>query len=78
MLLNGDKIYELNTIDKNYGDITIDNENYMRYMGELQILKTNQKWDYRTNVVASVLQKDIYLLKYIKGGKKFHFNIINN
>jgi len=78
LLLNGDKINELNTIDKNYGDITIDNENYMRYMGELQILKINQKWDYRTNVVASVLQKDIYLLKYIKGGKKFHFNIINN
>ncbi|MBZ9685829.1 MupG family TIM beta-alpha barrel fold protein [Clostridium estertheticum] len=77
LLLKGDKIKALNTVDKNYGDITIDNENYMRYMGELQILKCSQKGDYRTNVVASVLQKDIYLLKYIKGGKKFYFNIIN-
>lgn len=77
LLLNGDKIKSLNTCDKNYGDITIDNLNYKRYMGELQILKVNQKGDYRTNVVARVLQKNIYLLKYIKGGKKFHFNIIN-
>jgi len=77
LILNGDKIKPLNTVDKNYGDITIDNENYMRYMGELQILKVSQKCDYRTNVVASVLQKHIYLLKYIVGGKKFYFNIIN-
>ncbi|MBU3072512.1 DUF871 domain-containing protein [Clostridium estertheticum] len=78
LLLNEDKIKPLNTIDKKYGDITIDNYNYKRYMGELQILKVDQKGDYRTNVVASVLKKNIYLLKYIKGGKKFHFNIINN
>ena len=77
LLLKGDKIKPLNTVDKNYGDITIDNENYMRYMGELQILKGSQKCDYRTNVVASVLQKHFYLLKYINGGKKFYFNIIN-
>lgn len=77
LLLKGDKIKPLNTVDKEYGDITIDNENYMRYMGELQILKFSQKGDYRTNVVASVLQKHFYLLKYINGGVKFHFNIIN-
>jgi hypothetical protein len=75
LILNGDKIKPLNTINKNYGDIIIDNENYMRYMGELEILKVSQKADYRTNVVASVLQGNIYLLKYIIGGKKFYFNI---
>ena len=78
LILNGDIIKALNTVNKNYGDITIDNENYMRYMGELQILKVGQKSDYRTNVVAAILQKDIYLLKYIKGGKKFYFNIIDS
>ena len=77
LLLKGDKIGALNTVDKNYGDVIIDNENYMRYMGELQILKVSQKADYRTNVVASVLQKHFYLLKYIKGGKKFYFTIIS-
>lgn len=77
LLLNGDTIEPFNTTSKKYGDISIDNKNYMRYMGELQILKTNQSEDFRTNIVASVLQKDSYLLKYIHGGKKFNFNIVN-
>jgi hypothetical protein len=52
-----------------------DNEEYMRYMGELQILKNNQKADYRTNVVARVAENYVHMLKYIDGGKKFYFNI---
>jgi uncharacterized protein len=76
LILNGDVIEPYNTVNKEFGDITIDNKDYLRYMGELQILKTNQEKDSRTNVVASVLQKDFYLLKYIHGGKKFHFNIV--
>lgn len=77
LILNGDIIEPFNTINKEYGDISIDNKNYMRYMGELQILKINQEKDLRTNIVASVLQKDFYLLKYIHGSKKFRFNIVN-
>lgn len=77
LILNRDSIRPLNTVDKTIGDITIDNIEYKRYMGELQILKVNQNADNRTNVVASILQERIYLLKYIKGGKKFYFNIIN-
>ena len=73
LILNGDKIKPVNITDKKYGDITIDNELYMRYMGELQILITDQKADNRVNKVASVLQKDFYLLKYINNGKKFYF-----
>lgn len=75
LILNGDVIEPFNTVDKKYGDITIDNKDYFRYMGELQILLIDQDKDDRTNVIGSVLQKDYYLLKYIKGGKKFHFNI---
>ena len=75
LILNGDIIEPFNTIKKEYGDITIDNKDYFRYMGELQIIKNAQKADVRTNVVASVLKKGFYLLKYIDGGKKFHFNI---
>ena len=73
--LNGDIIEPYNTVEKKYGDITIDNKDYLRYMGELQILLTNQEKDKRTNVVGFILQKDLFLLKYIKGGKKFHFNL---
>lgn len=77
LILEGGTIEPFNTVSKKYGDISIDNKDYMRYMGELEILKRNQEADPRTNIVASVLQKDFYLLKYICNGKKFHFNIIN-
>lgn len=76
LILKGDIIEPFNTVNKEYGDITIDNKDYLRYMGELQIVKTSKEKDSRTNIVASILQKDVYLLKYIYGGKKFHFNII--
>ena len=76
LILEGDIIKALNTVDKECGDISIDNEGYARYMGELQILKTNQKSDSRVNKVASIIQNDIYLLKYIRNQKKFYFKII--
>lgn len=76
LILNNDKIKAENTIDKNYGDVTIDNEGYLRYMGELQILISDQKSDNRTNNVASILQEDFYLLKYISNGKKFYFKMV--
>ncbi|MGL6167488.1 MAG: MupG family TIM beta-alpha barrel fold protein [Fusobacteriaceae bacterium] len=73
-ILGKELIKPENTIHKIFGDITIDNIGYNRYMGELQILLTDLKEEERTNVVASVLQKDFYLLKYIVEGKKFSFN----
>ena len=76
LILNKDIIKPINTVDKAYGDITIDNVDYGRYMGELQILKNNQASDTRVNKVASVIKEDIYLLKYIKNQKKFCFKII--
>ena len=77
LLLNGEKIKPSNSFERKFGDITIDNENYGRYMGELQILKVDCNRDERINVVASVLQEDVYLLKYIIDGKGFYFNIVN-
>ena len=76
LLLNGEKIIPGNCVERKFGDITLDNEKYQRYMGELQILKRDCCSDERINVVASVLQEDFYLLKYIKSGKKFYFNIV--
>ena len=76
LLLNGEKIIPGNCVERKVGDITLDNEKYKRYMGELQILKRDCCSDERINVVASVLQKDFYLLKYINSGKKFYFNIV--
>lgn len=55
------------------GSITIDNEKYLRYMGEMQILKVSLLSDERVNVVARISPEDLFLLDYIRGGDKLNF-----
>lgn len=59
------------------GTVTLDNEGYQRYMGELQILKTAQPLDTRTNVVARIVKQDLPLLDFIQPGQKFSFQFVN-
>ena len=56
--------------------ITIDNCNYGRYQGELQIVKRDLPADERTNVVGSVEDRG-RLLHRIKPGDEFEFYKIN-
>ena len=58
-------------ITRSTGFITLDNESYGRYKGELQILKTSLPSDYRVNVVASLPDSELYLLKYLQPGTAF-------
>jgi len=51
--------------------ITLDNEKYHRYMGELQIIKRPQPPDERVNVVAQVNKEEQFLLDYIAPGHRF-------
>ena len=62
-----------NTASRPVGAITLDNEGYGRYMGELQIIKEAQGPDPRTNVVAMVDEDELGLLQYITPGRKFSF-----
>lgn len=62
-----------NTGTRPRGAITIDNEGYQRYMGELQIIRTPQKSDSRTNVAAMVDAHEVNFIQYIKPGRKFSF-----
>ena len=62
-----------NTAARPVGAITLDNEGYGRYMGELQIIKEAQGPDPRTNVVAMVDEDELGLLQYITPGRKFSF-----
>lgn len=55
------------------GMVTIDNELYKRYCGEVQIFIRDVKVDERSNVVCEVIKEDLYLLKHIKGNTKFIF-----
>jgi hypothetical protein len=60
-----------NTIIRNMGSITIDNELYGRYGGELQIMLTNLPSDEKVNVIGMIIEDDLSLLQYIGAGKKF-------
>lgn len=53
------------------GSVTIDNLNYLRYMGEIQICKRNLPADKRVNVVGQIIEDDLALLPQVKAGTKF-------
>lgn len=58
------------------GSITMDNINYARYMGELQIITQEQNSDPKVNIIAQVIDTDLVLLKYIKPNSKFKIELI--
>jgi len=53
------------------GSLTIDNKRYLRYSGEIQILKEDFKADDRVNVIGYVTQID--LLRVLEAGMKVRF-----
>ncbi|MBZ5201465.1 DUF871 domain-containing protein [Planomicrobium chinense] len=59
------------TAERPTGSITIDNERYGRYQGEMQITKRALPADERVNVIGRVLPKDLPLIEHIKSGVKF-------
>ena len=55
------------------GTVLLDNNNYGRYKGELQILNAPQPMDPRSNVVAQVTKEDVPLLSLISAEIPFRF-----
>lgn len=55
------------------GAVTIDNENYKRYSGEIQIVKKDFPSDSRVNVIGHVPKKYALLLDAIPNGRKIRF-----
>ena len=53
------------------GSITIDNELYGRYAGEMQVAVHDLPVDEKVNVVGMVVEEDISLLPYVGAGKMF-------
>ena len=64
------------TAERNFGDITIDNRNFGRYAGEIQIVEDVLPADERVNVVARIIDEEIFLADYIKPNQKFSFRFI--
>ncbi|WP_196607501.1 DUF871 domain-containing protein [Pectinatus frisingensis] len=73
-LFNDLSITQANSIDRQIGMITLDNDLYGRYKGELQIIKNPQPADEKTNVVGQIPANEIFLLQYITPGRKFRLD----
>ncbi|HZK84082.1 MAG TPA: MupG family TIM beta-alpha barrel fold protein [Desulfosporosinus sp.] len=55
------------------GSITLDNSQYLRYMGELQVVKKPLPADPKVNVVGRVVPEEEFLLHWITPGRAFRF-----
>ena len=51
----------------------MDNDAYLRYAGEVQIVRSALPADNRVNVIGHVSPKDLSILKLVKGGMKIRF-----
>ncbi|MBL1703925.1 DUF871 family protein, partial [Klebsiella pneumoniae] len=61
----------MHAIARKKGSITIDNELYGRYAGEMQIVVHDLAVDEKVNVVGMVIEEDVSLLPYVSSGKMF-------
>lgn len=73
--LNKNVIAPKNNTPRNAGTITIDNQTYGRYMGEVQLVKHDLPMDQKVNVLGHLDQASTKLLPYI--GASGAFKIIN-
>jgi len=62
-----------NQNERTRGTVTIDNQLYGRYAGELQIAVSDLPMDEKVNCIGKVIQSDLPLLSNIKAGQKFQF-----
>ena len=60
-----------NTVLRPFGAVTLDNADYPRYAGELQIIKRPQPADPRTNVIAHIREEERFLIPCIRPGSRF-------
>ncbi|MDY0393283.1 DUF871 domain-containing protein [Virgibacillus halophilus] len=74
MTHKNEEIQPEHTVERNRGSITIDNNLYKRYKGEVQIIKQERLPDQRVNVIGQVIDKDLPLLDFIQDGTKFKIN----
>lgn len=64
------------SIKRSFGDVTIDNENFGRYAGEVQIVQDVLPADGRVNIAAHIPDEEIFLTGYLKPSRKFSFKFV--
>lgn len=55
------------------GSITLDNSQYLRYMGELQVVRQPLPADPKVNAVGKIVPEEEFLLDWITPGRAFRF-----
>ncbi|MDG5472717.1 MupG family TIM beta-alpha barrel fold protein [Jeotgalibacillus sp. ET6] len=65
------KIKADHTIERKTGTITIDNEHYGRYQGELQIVRRPLPAHEGVNAAGQIVDEDLPLIEYIGAGQAF-------
>lgn len=69
----GRKLPAENCLERTPGSITVDNEKYLRYSGEIQVVKETLPACDRVNVIGAVDEAYTGLLELLRGGKKLRF-----
>ncbi|WP_121605712.1 MupG family TIM beta-alpha barrel fold protein [Virgibacillus sp. Bac332] len=69
----GEKIISEHCSERFRGKITIDNEKYKRYSGEIQIMRENYPKDERVNVVGEINEMYLPIVDCIKNGDSIRF-----
>lgn len=67
----GQTVTARNCIPRCRGSITLDNEGYGRYSGELQLIRQDLPADDRVNVIGNVLPEAMPLADLVAGGARF-------
>ena len=57
------------------GAVTLDNDTYPRYTGELEIVRRTLPADKRVNVIAQIDPEEIFLIETIRPGQKFRLRL---
>lgn len=71
----GESFPRVNTPDLiKKGDIIIEGDGYGHYTGELQIAKKDMENSGKSNVVARIVDEEIFLIDYLKPWQKFSFS----
>ena len=71
----GEKFPPFNTPDIKRGDIIVESDLYTRYAGELQVALKDMKNSGKSNVVARIVEEELFLLDYIEPWTKFSFKL---
>ena len=73
-----DRPEPMHAMNRKCGSVTIDNVNYGRYAGEIQLTKRDLPADDRVNVIGNVIRNDLPLLQWIGASQPFDLRLKND